>query len=263
MSLINRLLRAGGREHEPGHSQHGEYGAHDQGRGHVDHDHERGHAARAGSRATAVSRSARRLQRLLSALGIRTGQAAALAAASGLLLAACGGGSSQASKSSAASSTVAARGTTTARQASGDTAFCGAARRVGSDLKTFARYERREPARATATVLRRAKDAVSGFGEMQRLAPGRLTADVKVYARMEKPFIDGIVANRGQLRQERETHKGSGMQSGKRSKGSGMKMKSGSEMPGNPKLQSALAGIGSYCGFPGSLLMPSRGPMRG
>jgi hypothetical protein len=158
---------------------------------------------------------------------------------------------------------VAPSGRTTARQASGDSAFCGAARRVGSDLKTFARYERREPARATATVLRDAKDAASVLAEMQRLAPRSLTADVEVYANTEKPFIDGIVANRGQMRQERETHKGSGMQSGEGGKGSGMKRKSGSEMPGNRKLQSALAGIGSYCGVPGSLLMPARGPMRG
>jgi hypothetical protein len=264
MTLINRLLRVvRGRRlaHEPEHSQRCEHGAQELGRGDPG-ERRSGFVARTGNSVTVVSHSGRRSQRSVIAVRIRTGQAAALAGASGLLLAACGG-SSQASQSTAVSSTVAASGRTSARQASGDAAFCGAARRIGSDLKTFARYEQREPARATATVLRRAKDAVSGFVEMQRRAPGSLTADVNVYARMEKPFIEGVVANRGQLRQERETHKGSGMQSGERSKGSGVKMKSGSETSGNRKLQSALGRIGSYCGFPGSLLMPSRGPMRG
>jgi hypothetical protein len=240
MSLVNRLSRGRRRAHEPGHSQYGEHCVHHQGRRHDDHDHESrgGRAARAGDSVIAEIHSAPRSQRPGIALGIRTGQAAALAAASGLLLAACGGGgSSQASPSTAVSSTAAASGTS-ARQASADGTFCGAARRFGNDQQTFARYAKKEPASVTAKVLRVAKDAERALGEMRRLAPARLTADVKVYESTEKPIVDVLVANGGQLKQA---------------------IKAGDER-GSPKLgrrlQRALVGIGNNCGFPGSRLMP-------
>jgi hypothetical protein len=163
----------------------------------------------------------------------RTSQASALAAATALLLAACGSSSPQASQPTAAKSTA----------ANSTAAFCSAARRVGNDQKTFGQYAEKEPASVIATVLSVAKDAEIGLGEMQRLAPASLTADVKAYVSDEKPYIDEIVANRGQLKQEADKMKKteSGMKSG---------------MGNNPKLQRALSGIGNKCGIPGSVLMP-------
>jgi hypothetical protein len=161
-----------------------------------------------------------------------TRQASALAAAA-FLLAACGSsGSPQTSGSPQASRPTTANSTA---------AFCSAARRFGNDQKTFARYAEKEPASVMARMLSVAKDAESALGEMQRLTPASLTADVQVYESTEKPIIDGIIANRGQLNQQIEKDK--------KDKGSDMKS-------GNPKLQRAVAGIGDKCVLPGSVLMP-------
>jgi hypothetical protein len=224
MTFINRLLcvvRGRCLEHEPEHSQRRDHGAHELGGWHPDEGHS-GLVARTVNSVTVVS------------------QAAALAAASGLLLAACGGGSSTASQSTAASSTAARSASAAARPGSGGNSFCGAARRFGNAQKTFARYAEKEPASVMAKMLSVATDAESALGDMQRLAPASLTADVKVYVSTEKPIVDGIVANRGELKQQIEKDK-----KNKRS-----------DTGNNPKLQRALAGIGDKCGFPGSLLMP-------
>lgn len=168
----------------------------------------------------------------------RTSQASALAAATALLLAACGSSSPQASQPTAAKSTA----------ANSIAAFCSAARRFGNDQKTFSQYAEHEPTSVMTKILSVAKDAQGVLGEMQRLAPTSLTADVKVYVSGEKPYVDGIIANRGQLKQETEKMKSE---------------KSGSEMGNNPKLQRALSGIGDKCGIPGSALMPMPGMGKG
>jgi hypothetical protein len=205
-----------------------------------------GLVARAGNIVTVVSRLGWRSHRSATAVRIRTAQAAVLLTAGGLLLAGCGG-SSQASSSTTVTSAAAASTRPSARQIAGGRAFCSAARRFGREQKAFSQYAQSEPASVVARVFSVAKNAATALASMQRLAPASLAADVKVYERTEKPIVDIIVANRGQLKQAIGT------------------MRSGSEKSGSPKLQRALIGIGDKCGFPGSVLMamPKKGmPMQ-